>query len=308
MSFAPIALFVYKRPEHTRKTLEALMRCSEFEQSELYVFCDGAKRLEDQELVDDTRAVVRTLVGYKAIVIEALENQGLADSIISGVTKLVNEFGTVIVLEDDLVVSSGFLNYVNQGLEKYRDEDQVMQISGYMFPGAEFIDRDEAMFLPFTVSWGWATWDRAWRYFDPDAKGWEVLKRNRQMRKRFNLDGAYDYFSILESQFLGKCDSWAVRWYWSVFQRKGLVLFPAATYIQNIGFDGSGTHGSLTRRYIPDSLQSGESFRFPKNITISEKDFEIICRNIQCNNLFKLFSFLKYLSFREVWRRLLEIT
>ena len=134
MNYSPIALFVYKRPEHTRQTLEALIKCPEFEQSKLYVFCDAAKRSEDEKLVDKTRAVVRALVDNKATIIEESNNKGLVNSIISGVTKLVNEFGKVIVLEDDLIVSPGFLQYMNQALEIYQNENRVMQISGYMFP------------------------------------------------------------------------------------------------------------------------------------------------------------------------------
>jgi hypothetical protein len=263
MKYSPISLFVYKRPAHTRRTLEALMKCPEFSESPLYVFCDGAKRPEDQAVVEQTREVVRSLVGDRTKIVEASCNQGLANSIIAGVNQVVNQYGQVIVLEDDLVVSPVFLTYMNDALEKYRHENQVMQISGYMFPVPEFVNRHDAMFLPFTVSWGWATWQRAWQYFDPEATGWQVLRRDRQLRKRFNLNGAYDYSSMMEGQFRGECDSWAIRWYWSVFRRDGLVLFPPQTLVENRGFDGSGTHGSFTK------------FKSLKKSTILSKDIEL---------------------------------
>jgi hypothetical protein len=279
MTYAPIALFVYKRPEHTQQTLEALMQCPEFGQSQLYVFCDGAKKPEDQAAIAQTRDVVHKLVGQTAKIIEAPRNQGLANSIIAGVTRLVNDYGRVIVLEDDLLVSPQFLNYMNAALEAYQDQPQVMQVSGYMFPVPEFADRTEALFLPFTVSWGWATWKRAWQQFDPDATGWEVLKTDKALRSRFNLDNSYDYFSMLKQQISGLTDSWAIRWYWSVFQQHGYVVFPPISHIANIGFDGSGTHGSLFAHKLRKQASQSSlttSLTFPKRIQGKAKDFESI--------------------------------
>jgi len=292
-AYSPIALFVYKRPDHTRRTLDALMQCPEFSESPLHVFCDGAKRLEDQAAVEQTRSVVWSLVGDRAKIVEAPRNQGLANSIIAGVNQTVDQYGQVIVLEDDLVVSPIFLTYMNSALEKYRHENQVMQISGYMFPVPEFASRDDAMFLPFTVSWGWATWQRAWQYFDSEATGWQVLREDRQLRKRFNLNGAYDHFSMMERQFHGECDSWAIRWYWSVFRCNGLVLFPAQTLVENYGFDGSGTHGSWTRRYRPDYLGKQPSFYLPNEIDIDKASFRLVYRNLQKISFSTLLKFPK---------------
>lgn len=117
------------------------------------------------------------LSGSNATIIEAEANRGLANSIIAGVTKLCDEYGRVIVLEDDLVVSPVFLTYMNAALDKYEDVEDVMQVSGYIFPVTAFENNTEAMFLPFTTSWGWATWGRAWKYFDPEADGWENARK-----------------------------------------------------------------------------------------------------------------------------------
>jgi GT2 family glycosyltransferase len=180
--------------------------------------------------------------GFRSVtVVERATNLGLANSIIDGTTRLTREFGRVIVLEDDLVVSPRFLEYMNRALERYQDEDSAMQVSGYMFPvdvGAEA----DAFFMPFTTSWGWATWERAWQHFDPAMKAFDALVTNRQLRDSFNLGGAYDYFHMLERQRSGSIDSWAIRWYLSVFMRGGLTLYPARALVRNTGFDGSGTH------------------------------------------------------------------
>jgi hypothetical protein len=282
MNYAPIAIFVYKRPDHTRRTIEALVQCPEFAESPLYVFCDGAKKPEDQAAIDETRAVVRLIVGERATMIEAAQNQGLANSIIAGVSKLLDEFDRVIVLEDDLIVSPGFLQYMNMALEAYQDEPSVMQVSGYMFPVPEFVNRTEAMFLPFTVSWGWATWKRAWAHFDPLATGWEVLQTDREMRSRFDLDDSYEYFNMMKRQIAGEVDSWAIRWYWSVFKNKGCTLFPPVSHVNNIGFDGSGSHGWLTGWLLfksKNELMNAESC-LPKTVLINKENYEAVKRSI----------------------------
>ncbi len=239
---APIALFVYKRPVHTRRTVEALLKNEPAAESDLFIFSDAAKKPEAEGAVSEVREYMRTVSGFKSVtIVERDRNWGLANSIIDGVTSVVNRYERVIVLEDDLVTSTYFLEYMNTALERYQAEDRVMQVSGHVFPIRVHGETD-AVFLPMTTSWGWATWARAWKHFDPKSTGYTQLKGDAKLRKRFNLGGAYDYFSMLEAQLAGRVDSWAVRWYLSVFMRGGLTLFPVKSLVENCGFDGSGTH------------------------------------------------------------------
>lgn len=241
---SPIALFVYNRPEHTKRLLESLNRCDEIRQSEVYVFADGPKPGQELSQIMAVRHIIKNFVQCRKLhLIEADKNKGLADSIISGVTSLVNEYGRVIVLEDDLVLASGFLKYMNQALDYYQDEEKVMQISGHMFP-IKIEIKEDAFFLPLTTSWGWATWRRAWDSFDPNADGYEVLQTDAGLRRRFNIGNSYDYSGMLLRQMEGQIDSWAIRWYWSFFKNNGLALFPRETLVINKGMDGSGTHCS----------------------------------------------------------------
>lgn len=240
---APIALFIYRRPEHTRRTIEALRRCPEFAASPFYVFSDGPRTPADQAAVAATRRVARELAGPLAVHIEASENRGLASSVIGGTTRLCAEHGRVVVLEDDVVVAPQFLTYLNAALDAYADNVRIMQVAAHMFPIARFATRRDVVALPFISSWGWATWKRAWDQFDPDARGWEELLTDRQLRRRFTLEGSFDYFGMLRRQMKGESDSWAIRWNWSVFRAGGLVLYPPRSLVSNIGFDGSGTHG-----------------------------------------------------------------
>ncbi len=248
---APIALFVYNRPKHTQQTVEALQRNALAIESVLYIFSDASKSSEAAEAVRAVREYIKGVTGFRSIsIVERGGNWGLANSITDGVTRLCNEYGRVIVLEDDLVVSPHFLEYMNAALDRYREDERVMQISGHMFP-VDITAETDAVFLPMTTSWGWATWQRAWQHFDPAATGYEKLKRDVKLRRQFNLDGAYDYFGMLELQLQGKIDSWAVRWHLSVFLRSGITLFPRKTLVRNMGFDGSGTHCEASHLVAP---------------------------------------------------------
>lgn len=250
---APVALFVFNRPEHLRSTIESLKRCDGFAESPIVVFGDGARGEHEMPAVEATRHVAQQLLGDRAEYRLSETNQGLARSIIDGVELLLARHGRVIVVEDDLVLAPGFLRFLNEGLDHYAADERVYQVSGHMFDVRDFVQRREALLLPMTTTWGWATWARAWTSFDPKASGWESLRQDHALRKRFNLNGAYDYTQMLERQMAGQRQSWGIRWYWSVFMRGGLGCFPPRSLVANIGMDGTGTHGRGSFR----SFESG---------------------------------------------------
>ena len=244
MPLAPIALFTFRRPEHTRRTLAALANNPEFLHSPLHIFCDGARRPADDAAVEETRQVVRAWPHPENTVHESPANRGLAASIIAGVTALCAQYGRVIVVEDDLVVAPLFLDFLNRGLETYADKSQVMQISGHMFDVELPAEGGDSLFLPFTTSWGWGTWRRAWALFDQDMKSFGRIAGDQALRRQFDLYNAYPYVEMLKKQRAGEIDSWAIRWYLSVFSQNGLVLYPRLSLVDNQGLDGSGTHGA----------------------------------------------------------------
>ena len=275
---APIVIFAYRRPEHLRRTLASLMQCEGFGSSPVIVFGDGPKTAEEIAGVKATRRLARDMLGTAAEYHFSDNNQGLSQSIIGGVSSVTQRFGRAIVIEDDLLLAPAFLTYMNAALERYANDQGVFQISGYMFDVAEFAERSEALFLPLTVSWGWATWKRSWDRFDQSATGWQALCRDAKLRWRFNFAGAHDYVSMLENQMTGRADSWAIRWYWTVFRAGGLVLFPPRSLVDNTGMDGSGTHGRgrLTRFSLEISRgdQSSLPVGFPDCIATDVAEFE----------------------------------
>ena len=248
MNFAPIALFVYNRPWHTQQTVTALLANPEAAKTPLYIFSDAAKTENEVQAVIKVREFLREITDFQSVtIIEREENLGLARSIIDGVTFVCDKHEQVIVLEDDLVTSPYFLKYMNDGLEKYKDEQQVISIHGYVYPIEETLP--ETFFLKGADCWGWATWQRGWQLFE--ANGQKLLDEleQRKLTYQFDFDGSYPYTKMLKNQIAGKNNSWAIRWYASAFLHNKFTLHPGRSLVENIGMDGSGAHCSKTNSF-----------------------------------------------------------
>lgn len=234
---APIVLFVYNRPQHTAMTLKSLAENPLAKDSVLYVFADGPKKdatTEEKNKINETRTLFRNLSGFKEVVLtEKEKNEGLAASVIAGVTETINRHGTVIVLEDDLVVSPHFLDFMNEALNLYKNSANVYSVTGFMFPVESRLEK--TVLLPYISTWGWATWKSKWEAMDTTMPDKALIKQNPFLLSRFNL-ADYDYAGMLD--LTNK--SWGIKWYYSIFIRNGLSVFPTRSLVTNIGFDGSG--------------------------------------------------------------------
>ncbi|HKT35402.1 MAG TPA: hypothetical protein VJR03_11270 [Nitrospira sp.] len=273
---APIALFAYNRPDHLQRTLSALQANPLARHSPLYVFSDGPTGSHDVAAVAAVRRLVKSVSGFDKISIrEQPNNIGLARSVITGVTELSATYGRVIVLEDDLVVASGFLTFMNQALQRYEHEPQIMQVSGYMFPVERPKRLGQTFFCRIPTSWGWATWARAWERLNLDSRRMLESFQRPDQRDAFNLNGAYPYFEHLTQQAEGKLDVWGVRWYASMFIAGGLCLYPGQSLVQNIGMDGTGMHCGHSSDFDVE-LSRSETWKFPDRIHESSQAFEAI--------------------------------
>ena len=240
-TYAPILLFVYNRPEHVRRNIQALLKNELAAESELFIYSDAAKDETSQATVKEVRAFIRSIQGFKKITItERTENWGLARSIIDGVTTLINRYGRVIVLEDDLVVAPHFLQFMNDALETYRNEERVGHIQACDFTHDPSLP--DTFLIKWTGSWGWATWDRAWKHFNADGKALLAELESRKLTYTFDFNGKYGYTRMLRRQIEGKNNSWAIRWNASLFLKDILSLNVGKSLVQNEGFDGSGTN------------------------------------------------------------------
>jgi hypothetical protein len=275
-------LFVYNRPEHTLLTLQALKNNELADESILYVFADGPKKnasAEDIEKINKVRSTVKKEKWCKEVnLIESDINKGLAESVIKGVTEIVNRYGKIIVLEDDIITAKGFLKYMNDALIKFKNDEKVMQISGHSYPSTEIQKNYSSFFLPMATSWGWGSWSRAWVRFRKDAEGYEILQKDKAIESEFNLDNSYPYSAMLKSQMeTKKVDSWAIRWWWSIFIEKGLSLFPDTSLINNVGYGNEATHTTTTDPFLLKNFdQNYRIEKFPTDIVANEKYFNAI--------------------------------
>lgn len=238
---APIVLFVYNRLEHTKRTIQSLKKNKLANDSDLYVFSDGAKTQRDYDKVQQVREYVRGVDGFNSVrIIVRNKNWGLADSIVNGVTDILNKYEKVIVLEDDLILSPCFLRFMNDALNFYQKEQKVWHLSGWNYPINIDINKD--VYLTRIMNcWGWATWRDRWESFQKDSGDLIATFTDKDIRK-FNLDGANDFWKQVVDNHDSIIDTWAIFWYASIFKHSGLCVNPTSTYVNNIGFDGSGTH------------------------------------------------------------------
>jgi hypothetical protein len=243
----PVAVFTYNRPEHTRRMLATLARCGRLNECRVHVFCDGPRSPAQAEAVAASRRVVRDFASRcNSEVIERTENLGLARSITTAVTALVQTYGRIIVVEDDLVLSPDFVHFMLEALDHYEPVKAVHQVSGFFFP-LKLPHTSDCFLLPMISTWGWATWRRAWDCFESQPAEAYRLLSEPQTRTRFDLDGSYPYSTMLRDRLAGKNDSWGILWWYAVFLAGGTVLFPRHSLVANGGFDGSGVHAGNNR-------------------------------------------------------------
>jgi hypothetical protein len=247
----PVVLFVYNRPEHTRKTIEALFANNLANESDLFIYSDAPKDEKVLSAVNAVRSYIKTITGFKSVtIIEREKNWGLANSIIDGVTCIVNKYGKIIVLEDDIVTSPFFLNYMNKALEYYANEKCLWHISGWNYP----INPDgigDAFFWRNVNCWGWATWQDRWMYFEKDVDKL-IHSFSRRDIYRFNINGAYDNWGQVLANKARRINTWAIFWSATIFQNNGLCLNPSISLVENIGLDGTGVHCGLATIYYGD--------------------------------------------------------
>ncbi len=266
MTYAPIALFTYNRADHTQRAVESLLKNAEAKFSDLFIFSDGPKTPEKKAGVEENRKYIHTISGFKSIsIIEREKNWGLANSLIAGITEVINKYGKVIVVEDDLILSPYFLQFMNEGLEKYKDDDRVGTITGFVPPIKDKLP--ETFFLKYFQCWGWATWKRAWDLLETDAR--PLLKGLRFKKTKFDVGGGVGNYGNLYCQKVGLVDSWYLRYYASLFLKDKLSLYPGRSMVTNDGLDGTGTHCGvdLVKAFLSDNSHAPIILR---NIDVKE--------------------------------------
>lgn len=254
-ALAPVAFFCFNRPDHTLKTLSAIKNNQLSSETILYIFSDGPRKndsLETIEKIREVRKIIRKEQWCKEVVfVEAERNQGLLQSISKGVTEVVNRHGKVIVIEDDVMVSKGFLNFMNKALDMYEKDEKVMHLGGYSPLGRiNYKPEESTFFYNHTFCWGWATWQRAWKYFSTDGEFLRKRIKKEGKMRYINLDDTFEAYWGIKYIMEGRFQSWNYFWHTCVNLNGGLCLHPAESLIENIGFDGSGTNCEIDTEKI----------------------------------------------------------
>lgn len=289
-NLSPIILIVYNRLEHTEKTVESLKENTLASESILYIYSDAPRNIDDKDKVNAIRKYIHTISGFKEVhIVERKENLGLAENIIKSATEIINKYGKVILVEDDLVSSKYFLKYMNDGLEKYEENKKIGSISGYTFSDKVMRIPDwykkDVFFFPRPSSWGWATWKDRWNQIDWKIEDYNKFKINPIEKYKFNKGGS-DLTGMLSAQMNGKINSWAVRWSYNFFKKEWLSVYPTVSFIDNIGNDNTGIHSKssneeLFKNYI---LNVNSEIKFPDEVfldsTIAKNFRKIYSRNI----------------------------
>lgn len=263
---APVVLFVYNRVDHTSRVLETLGKNELAKDTELYVFSDAAKSDKGLEKVNAVREYINQKEWQKnfktVTIVQAEKNKGLAKSVIGGVSEIIEKYGKVIVIEDDLILSPYFLNYMNGALDYYKEDSKIWAISGYSFPMRSLKNYPHDVFYSYRgSSWGWATWDDRWKKVDWEVSDYAALMSSQERQKQFNRGGS-DLVNMLRLQMEGKIDSWAVRWVYAQSKLDTYTVYPKHSYLGNGGCDGSGTHSGKNDDYWTDIQMSSEECKF----------------------------------------------
>lgn len=280
-NLAPIIVFCYNRPDHLEQTLDALSRNDLADQSTLYIYCDGPKEGASDEMrqkIAEVRQVARKRQWCKEVhIVEAEKNKGLANSIIGGVTDVINKHGKVFVLEDDLVSSPHMLKFVNKALDFYEDYAGVFSISVNRPPLSKMQIPEDYPYDVFaclrSYSTGWGTWKDRWNKVDWSMDAFDRCKKNPDMLRALCRLGD-DFPPMMQMQEDGKIDSWAVRFGFAHFMHHAVAILPCRSYVTNIGFDGTGTHSGTVAYTYENDLS--ESVSNPRMLDMVYEDDRII--------------------------------
>ena len=267
---APVAVFAYRRSDKIQKCISSLEKCELAESTYLFIFADGYKCDKDKTDVEAVHDWLQEYTSrrencFKSVTLQLKDhNCGLANSIISGVTELLDKYGQVIVVEDDLIVSPVFLRYMNEGLEYYQNDENIWAMASYGYNLKSLRKYDHDVYLGYRASsWGWATWKDRWDTVDWEVKDYDKLLTDLGMQKKLCRGGG-DLYPMLQRQMRGESDSWAIRWNYAASMQDKLTIYPKVGLVRNDGFDGSGTHSGL---HAPDAViekKDTDSLKFEK--------------------------------------------
>lgn len=295
--YAPIVIFTYKKFFSLKKLIQSLKKNKTYKHHKLYIFSDAPKKKNEIKKIKRVRNYISKIKGFKKKkIISRKKNFGLALNITSGISEVLKKEKLAIFLEDDLIVSKNFLNYMNSNLSKYEKNNKVWHVSGFNF-NLKINSQETQFFTRVANCWGWATWSNRWKYFkkNPD----EILNKwSKKKIEEFNFDDTYNFFSQIQRNQNKTLNSWAIFWYSTIFNKSGLCINPIKSMTKNIGIGKSATNTNKIEKILNSSVNNTDyKIIFPKIIKENEKIFKLLKKTFKSSyNKNKLKSFFKYFS------------
>ena len=308
MAYAPIVLFTYNRLEELQFTVSALQKNILASESTLTIYSDAPKTDADAKKVNTVREYLQTIDGFKSVlIIHRPENFGLARSIIEGVTEILEKYGKIIVLEDDLLTSENFLLYMNDALDFYEKYPKIFSISAYTMPLKSLKKYEKDTYVALRpASWGWGTWKDQWENIDWDVKDYETFIKNPNSIEGFNRGGV-DLTRMLKNYMQRQNNSWAIRWSYAMYKAGKYSIYPKLSKVQNIGFSDDATHCTNEHIYKTNlDVGTQRKFDFMTDILLQKQitnDFKNI---YEFHNKFLRKMKIKlnnYLSYLQKWKK-----
>lgn len=284
---APIVVFAFIRKETLEQTINTLKKNYLAKYSDLFIYIDGPRNENDIPLVMQVEQYCSSIEGFKSVSIRKNEkNKGLDPSVIDGVTEVINKYGKAIILEDDVITTSNFLNYMNQCLLIFENDKRIMSISGWGIDIVLPTDYQyDAYLFGRSSSWGWATWENRWKLIDWDIKDWSTFRRNRKHIKQFNKRGGSDMFQMLKKCMNGG-NMWDIRFCYNMFKLDMYSIIPILSKTDNIGFNELATHCKPIK-YKRFTITFDESCKLDFNIsTMMQPDERIIKQRLRISSFY----------------------
>ena len=275
MGNTPIIVFAYNRLDVLRNTIRSLAANPEAKDSDLYVFVDGPRPQKEGDItkVEAVRKYVDSISGFNRVIRKYSEiNKGLANSIIEGATEVINQFGKIIVVEDDLYLSKSFLQYMNQMLNRYESDERIMQVSGFGCKLTKIGDYPYDVYMNERAhSWTWATWKDRWDTVDWQVKDFAELSVSKEKQKAFNKRGS-DLYNMLAGYMNGRNNSWYIRFNYSMFKQGRYSIMPIKSLVRNDGFAEGATHCNVYNRYkVEFEMEHKGDFYVPNRLEPCER-------------------------------------
>ena len=248
MMKTPVAFLIFNRPDTTEKVFEAIRAAKP---PKLLVVADGARsdRPDEAEKCEAARKIIEGVDWQCEVLTNYSEvNLGCKQRVSSGLDWVFKNVEEAIILEDDCVPHPTFFHFCEELLNYYRDDERIMVISGDNYQFGHKRTQYSYYFSRYNHCWGWATWRRAWQYYDIEMKLWSKIRDGNWLRAILEEPRAVKYWSkIFQAVYEEKINSWAYRWTFACWLQSGLTVLPNVNLVSNIGFGTEGTHTTDSR-------------------------------------------------------------